>query len=166
MLTQDIWTAVVAFLIFLVACALMWLGWRGRTRRQEGLVGPLAAPPADPGTATLGPLTGVYIGTTTADDWQNRIAQNPLGFRSGGTIALYPDGVLLDLDGGQIWIPETDIVSVRQDSRLANKVVPGKGILVVQWNAPGQDGPIALDTGFRADDKDSYPEWTALKENL
>lgn len=165
MLAQDVWTAVVAVGLFLIAAALMWWGWSNRIKRQAGMLGPLPELPEQLGPAELGPLTGVYIGTTPAGQWQERIAQKPLGFRSGGEISAHPEGILLNLDAGQIWIPRADIVEVRADSKLANKAVPGQGILVVSWNAPSQDGTMTIDTGFRADDKDSYPQWTALKEN-
>lgn len=164
MLQQDLWTAVVAVIVFLIACALMWWGWRSRLTRQAGLIGPLPPVPDTLGTAELGPLSGVYIGTTPAGQWQELIAQSPLGFRSAGTISAYREGILFNLDAGPIWIPREALVAVRTTSSHANKVVPGEGILVVSWTVASRDGTLVIDSGFRADDKHPYPHWTALKE--
>lgn len=164
-MTQNTWTAIFAALIVLGLAALMWRGWSGRLKRQEGMLGELPAVPEQLGEPVLPPLGGVYIGTTTAGEWQNRIARKPLGFRSAGHLVAYPEGILLNLDSGRIFIPDADLTAVRADSKLANKAVPGHGILVFTWDAPGADGPLALDTGFRADDKDDYPAWIALKES-
>ncbi|WP_333618521.1 PH-like domain-containing protein [Dietzia sp.] len=175
-MTQNVWTSIIAVLIVLGIATLMWRGWHGRLRRQSELLGALPEVPENLGEPLLEPLTGVYIGTTTAGEWNNRIAQSPLGFRSAGTLVAYPEGVLLNLDGGRIWIPDPALTAVRADSKIANKVVPGKGILVFTWAAPAGDAAgdseaspgsrtVALDTGFRADDKDHYADWTALKES-
>ena len=163
-MTQNTWTAIIAAIIVVIAALLMWKGWNTRKKAQDGVLGTLPAVPESLGEPTLPPLTGVYVGSTTAGHWQDRVVQDPLGFRSAGTLVAYSEGILLNLDSGQIWIPEADLLGVRTDSRIANKVVPGKGILVFTWTAEGNGDPIDIDTGFRADDKDNYSAWTAIKE--
>ena len=161
-MTQNTWTAIIAAVIVVVAALLMWKGWNTRKKTQDGA---LPTVPTTLGEPILEPLSGVYVGSTTAGHWQDRVVQEPLGFRSAGNLIAYPEGILLNLDGGQIWIPQTDLRAVRTDSRIANKVVPGKGILVFTWTAEGNGDPIDIDTGFRADEKDNYSAWTELKES-
>jgi hypothetical protein len=98
-----------------------------------------------------------------AGDWQARIARAPLGHRSAGTLTAYSGGLALDLADATVWIPRTELVDVRRASALANKTVPGGGILVARWYVEGGDGRTLIDTGFRADDKDTYPRWEALR---
>lgn len=162
-MTQDFWTVIVVIAVLLGLIGLMTVGWRNRSRSQAGLFDDLPAPPADPGEIVLGPLSGVYIGSTIAGDWQARIARPPLGHRSAGTLTAHTGGLRLDLADATIWIPRHDLVDVRRASALANKTVPGGGILVARWQVTGADGRTLVDSGFRADDKDGYPRWEALR---
>ena len=77
-MSQDFWTALVVVVLLLAIIGMMTLGWRRRSRSQAGLFDALPQPPTDPGEVVLGPLTGVYIGSTVAGDWQARIARPPL----------------------------------------------------------------------------------------
>ncbi|MFN3600653.1 MAG: hypothetical protein ACK4UY_04600 [Dietzia sp.] len=162
-MTQDFWTLGAVIVVFLALLGLMARGWRNRGRSQAGLYDTLPAVPAETGDVVLGPLTGVYIGSTVAGDWQARIARAPLAHRSAGTLTAFTSGLRLDLADATVWIPRADLVDVRRASALANKTVPGGGILVARWQVEGHDGPTLIDTGFRADDKDSYPRWEALR---
>lgn len=162
-MTQNFWTAVVVLVLLLLFIGLMTLGWRNRIRRQAGLFGELPTVPADRGDVVLGPLTGVYIGSTVAGDWQARIARPPLGHRSAATMTAHTGGILLELATDDVWIPRADLVDVRRASALANKTVPGGGILVARWRVASPDGHTLIDSGFRADDKDDYQRWEALR---
>lgn len=167
-MNQDVLTVALVIVIFAGILGLMALGWRNRSRSQAGLYDELPAVPADPGEVVLGPLSGVYIGSTLAGDWNARIARAPLGFRSAGTLTAHTGGLRLDLADATVWIPRADLVHVRRASALANKTVPGGGILVARWQVGGRshtghEGHTVIDSGFRADDKDSYPRWEALR---
>ena len=162
-MNQDFWTVIVVIVVFLVLLGLMARGWRNRSRSQANLFDTLPQPPTDPGEVVLGPLSGVYIGSTVAGDWQARIARAPLGHRSAGTLTAYTEGLRLELADATVWIPRADLVDVRRASALANKTVPGGGILVARWQVDGNDGRTLIDSGFRADDKDTYPRWEALR---
>ena len=162
-MTQDYWTALVVVLLLLAIIGLMTLGWRNRIRSQAGLFDTLPQPPADPGEIVLGPLTGVYIGSTVAGDWQAKIARPPLGHRSAATLTAHTAGIRLELATDVVWIPRSDLVDVRRATALANKTVPGGGILAARWQVASPDGRTVIDSGFRADDKDSYPRWEALR---
>lgn len=162
-MTQNFWTALVVVVLVLIIIGLMTLGWRNRGRSQAGLYDALPQPPDEPGEVVLGPLTGVYIGSTVAGDWQARIARPPLGHRSAATLTAHTDGIRLELATDVVWIPRPDLVHVRRASALANKTVPGGGILVARWQVASPDGYTLIDSGFRADDKDNYPRWEKLR---
>lgn len=162
MILQDVITAVVAVLIVVGLFGLAMWGWRRRSASQSGMFDELPGFPDDPGTPGLPPLDGVYIGSTYAGYWQERVAREPLGFRSAATLAVYEAGIGLDLTQARVWIPRSDLVGVRRESKLAGKVVPGAGLLVVRWRVAGPDGHTFIDSGFRADDKDDYPRWAEV----
>jgi hypothetical protein len=142
---------VVAF--FVLCAAGMRLGWRNRQRRQSYLPAPPTVP--DLGTPLLAELTGVYVGTTTAGDWQDRIVVHGLGNQAATTVRLFDNGVLLDNAGGPLWLPAADLVDVRTDRALAGKAMGVDGLLVFRWRL----GEHVLDSGVRGDDRDSYDEW-------
>lgn len=162
-MSQEFWTVIIALVLFAALLALMARGWRNRQKSQSHLFETLPQVPADPGEVVLGPLSGVYIGSTVAGDWQARIARPPLGHRSAGELTAHTRGLRLELADASVWIPRTDLVDVRRASALANKTVPGGGLIVARWQVAGRDGPTTIDTGFRADDKDAYPRWEALR---
>ncbi|MGW6931680.1 PH-like domain-containing protein [Lentzea sp. NPDC054927] len=148
----------VAVLVFFALCVYgMWHGWKRRQRKQTDL-------PAFPSTPdTLGApklaTTGVYIGTTNAGNWQDRIQVGDIGHRAEATLSLVPEGIAIERTGASpIFIPAGSIRDARTDRGLAGKVMfSEEGLLVVQWE---NDGHL-FDTGFRGDDKDVYDEWVA-----
>ena len=140
---------------FLICLWGMWLGWRRKARSQSARIAPFPEIPADPGEFQL-ESTGVCVGTTTAGNWQDRVVTRGAGPRSGAVWRLHPEGVAVERGGlPNFWIPRASITGIRSDSRLAGKVTAADGLLVITW----QHGDVALDTGFRADDKDDYPLW-------
>ncbi|MBJ8345302.1 transporter [Antrihabitans sp. YC2-6] len=155
--------------IFVLVCIALWAaliglmyrGWKKRAVRQESLVGELPAAPADLGDQLTEPATGLYVGSTIAPSWQNRIALHGLGFRATGEITRFEHGILLERTGSSnVWIPTESIVVVRTERGLAGKVMTADGLLVIRWTLPTG---LEIDTGFRADDKTIYPIWTELK---
>lgn len=162
-MTQNTVTLIVTVLVIGGIFALMAWGWRNRKRAQQDLFDELPTLPAEPGEIVLGPLTGVYVGSTVAGDWQTRIARAPLAHRSNGTLTAHTTGLHLGLVDADVWIPRADLVDVRRESALANKAFPGGALLVARWRVAAGDGHTVLDTGFRADDKDDYPRWEELR---
>lgn len=145
--------ACVAFVVLL--CAGMWLGWRNRGWRQAALPA-LPETPGDLGEPVLAAVEGVYVGTTFADSWQDRVVHAGLGVRAGADIALYRKGILVERDGSTpLFIPSADLLTARLAPALAGTVVGAGGLLVLSWRL----GDTVLDTGFRADDKTAYPDW-------
>jgi hypothetical protein len=121
----------------------MFRGWRNRKSRQADLA-PL--PVAPDGAPTRG-IEGVYVATTTAGDWMDRIAVHELGVRSTADLAVSEAGLIFHRQGAaDVFIPADHLTGVRTDRGIAGKVTAEKsGLVVVTWNHDGR----ALDTGFR-----------------
>jgi hypothetical protein len=160
---------VLVILLFLLCVAGMWWGWRNRARRQAAVLPPLPEMPGwwdggqRPGEPLLPGATGVYVGTTMAGQWQNRVAIGDIGFRSAAKLELFPTGLLIDRTGATpLWIPADAVADARTDRALAGKVMGIDGLLVVRWRL----GDHELDSGFRGDDKDSYGEWVRALRDL
>jgi hypothetical protein len=127
--------------------ALMLKGWRSRQRRQ----GDLPAPPA--ATAPLEPLLpavpGLFVGTTSAGDWLDRIAVHDLGHRASGWLTVAADGVHVEREGlPELYLPYDVVEHAATGDALAGKVVGKDGMLLVDWRLGGR----RLTSGFRADD--------------
>lgn len=157
----------IADIVIVAGVVAVWLGlvllvmrgWRNRGRRQAEAVGELPAVPDEPGTPVLGPASGLYVGSTLAPSWQNRIAVGDVGDRASASIAAYPGGILIRRSGASaLWIPADAITAVRTERGLAGKVMTADGVLVIRWILPSG---TEIDSGVRADDKSVYPEWVA-----
>ena len=120
----------------------MLRGWRNRQSRQAELA-PLPAVPAGKPQG----IEGVYVATTTAGDWMDRIAVHELGVRSVADLAVSAAGLTFHRHGAaDVFIPVDHLTGVRTDRGIAGKVTAEKsGLVVVTWNHDGR----ALDTGFR-----------------
>ncbi|GAA1122745.1 hypothetical protein GCM10009630_20800 [Kribbella jejuensis] len=120
----------------------MYRGWRNRQSRQADLAPLPTAPESD----TRG-VEGVYVATTTAGDWMDRIAVHELGVRSIADLAVSADGLIFHRQGAaDVFIPADHLTAVRTDRGIAGKVTAEKsGLVVVTWTHDGR----SLDTGFR-----------------
>jgi len=163
-------TYVFGFLVVLgigLVIRRMLRGWESRARRQAEAIGELPALPGRLGPAAVAPARGLYLGSTLAGEWLERVNVGDLGFRCRAVLTRYPEGILLERSGaGPIWIPQQAITSVRAERALAGKVIVGRGgpdapgrILVIRWRLPsGTD----IDTGFRGEDSRDYTPWTGV----
>ena len=159
---------VIVVLIGVVIRRMM-RGWKRRSQHQVEMIGTLPAMPDMLGPAIVAPTRGLYVGCTIAPDWLNRVTVGDLGYRCKAVLTRYPKGILLERSGtGPIWIPQESIVAVRTERGLAGKVLPGAptgtgaaGILVIRWRLPSG---TTIDTGFRADDRNTYAHWTTGEE--
>jgi hypothetical protein len=120
----------------------MYRGWRNRRLRQAGLA-PLPAVPEGKVTG----VEGVYVATTTAGDWMDRIAVHELGVRSAADLAVSDAGLIFHRQGAaDVFIPVDHLTGVRTDRGIAGKVTAeASGLVVVTWTHDGHE----LDTGFR-----------------
>jgi hypothetical protein len=142
------------FGLFLLTLVGMGWGWRNRSRQQP--LPELPARPDEPGADLVPPMTGLYVGTTTAYRWQDRIVARSLGERADAVARLTDAGVLIDRQGSKdIFIPRLQLIDARLEPALAGKVVGQGGLMVLRW----RHGDTELDTGIRADDRTVYPTW-------
>ncbi|WP_420042140.1 PH-like domain-containing protein [Gordonia sp. MP11Mi] len=156
--------AVVAIAIWLVLVSLALRGWRNRGRRQADLVGEFPQTPADLGEPVRGPHTGLYVGSTLAPSWQNRVAVGDKGDRASAELTEYDDGLLITRHGAsEIWMPRESLIAVRTENGLAGKVMSRDGVLVIRWALPNG---TEIDSGLRGDDKTTYPAWVDAYEEL
>jgi hypothetical protein len=155
---RTLWV-VVLLALFALCSWLMYRGWQNRAARQAASIGELPEVPADCGAQLLEPTTGLYLGSTIAPSWQDRIAVGDLGFRATAELTRFERGILLERDGATvIWIPQESITAVRTERGHAGKVMTEDGVLVIRWKLPTG---TEVDTGFRGDDKSVYPAWRA-----
>ncbi len=127
---------------------LMLKGWRGRLRRQGDLPPPPVAP-EEPGTVVLPATAGLFVGTTFADDWLDRVAVHDLAHRAAGWILLDSNGIHVEREGlPELYLPYAAVERASLGDALAGKVIGKEGLLLVDWRL----GSRLLTSGFRADD--------------
>ena len=136
----------------LLAVVLLWLlmlkGWRGRVRRQGDLPPP-PSPPAVPGEVVVPATPGLFVGTTFADDWLDRVAVHDLAHRASGWIRLDTSGVTVEREGlSDLYLPFADVERASLGDALAGKVMGEDGMVLLDWRL----GSRVLTSGFRADD--------------
>lgn len=143
----------------------MLRGWKHRAQRQVELIGDLPPAPASVSPAVIAPTRGLYLGSTIAPNWLERVNVGDLGYRCKAVLTRYPEGILVERSGtGPIWMPVASISGVRTERAMAGKVLPGGGaagdntgrILVIRWRLPSG---TEIDTGFRGEDRGVYSQW-------
>jgi hypothetical protein len=146
---------VVVFIAFLIR--QMMRGWLHRAQRQAELIGKLPPMPDTVGPAIIAPTKGMYVGSTLAPSWLDRIAVGDLGYRTKAVLTRYPEGIMLQRTGaGPIWIPDESITAIRTEKGIAGKAMTHEGILAIRWRLPSG---AEIDTGFRGDDRRQYAQW-------
>ncbi|WP_317494921.1 transporter [Haloechinothrix sp. LS1_15] len=146
---------VLAFFALLVW--LMWRGWRRKARHQSAQYPPFPEVPEQlDASAARDTATGVYVATTSAGRWQDRIVARGVGMSGPATLRRYSAGVVVDRDGApDFFIPAESLVDARLSKGMAGKVMGVDGLLVITWRL----GDQLVDTGFRAEDKAAYEHW-------
>ncbi len=141
--------------VLLVLYALMWKGWRRRSRRHDL---PALVPVPRERRPDLA-ADARYYGTTVAGDWLDRVAARGLGSRSAARLELSPAGLDVLREPGAFRVPAGALRGARQDQGIAGKVVPPHGLLVVTW----RHGGLLLDSGFRMVDGGTpvHERWVA-----
>jgi len=155
---ERLWLTLAVLAVCVLAGYGLLVGWRHRAQRQAGLP-ELPSVPEDFGLALATPLTGLYVCTTTAGNWQDRIVARGLGRRANATAELTADGVLIDrIDDDAIFLPAGSLTAVGTAPGIAGKVMGlPNGVLIVSWRL----GDVELDSGFRADDPQLQADWIA-----
>jgi hypothetical protein len=147
-MTTEVSVTILVLVVVLVLAG-MWLGWRGRRRRSATVVPALPTAPADLGAARLGPLDAVYVSTTRAGDWLDRVSAHGLGVRSPATVGVFDAGVRIGRTGApDVFVPAGALRGATTAPGMAGKFVGGDGLVVLTWQADPDD-PRGLDTGLR-----------------
>lgn len=159
---RTLWVIGLLLICVLAAWGLR-AGWKHRGDRQSGLA-PLPAVPNAPGDVITPALKGLYVSSTTAGNWQDRIVAQGLGVRAPAILRLTEDGVLIDREGADpIFVPVADLIEVTTAPGIAGKVMgQADGILIIRWRL----GASELDSGIRADDRDEQAEFIAAAAGL
>lgn len=151
---------IMAAIVVVLICFFirqMMRGWVHRAQRQIELIGRLPPLPETVGPAIISATKGLYVGSTLAPSWQNRIAVGDLGFRSKAVLTRYPEGIMVQRTGARpIWIPDESITAIRTEQGIAGKAMTHNGILAIRWRLPSG---TEIDTGFRGDDRRMYDQW-------
>ena len=148
--------AVLAVAIGFAVQAMM-RGWRQRAERQVELIGTLPPIPDTVGPAIVPATKGLYVGSTLAPSWHDRIVVGDLGYRTKAVLTRYPEGILVQRSGGRsIWIPDNAITAIRTERGIAGKALTHQGILAIRWRLPSG---TEIDTGFRGSDRAEYAQW-------
>ena len=132
--------------------ALMLRGWRHRQQRQAFL--PAPPTPTGAGTTVVGAVPGLFVGTTFAGRWLDRVAVHGLSDRAAGWLSVATDGVHIDREGAaELYLPFGMIENAAPGDALAGKVMGEGGLLVLTWRL----GESLLTSAFRADDHEQHP---------
>ncbi|KKW66304.1 PH-like domain-containing protein [Mycolicibacterium elephantis] len=149
--------AAVLAVVIAVLIQAMIRGWRRRAERQAELIGVLPPLPDTVGQAVVAPTKGLYVGSTLAPRWNDRVVVGDLGFRTKAVLTRYPEGIMVQRSGARpIWIPDESISAIRTERAVAGKAMTHDGILAIRWRLPSG---TEIDTGFRADDRGEYARW-------
>lgn len=144
---------LVVVVLVLIGLALwgMRRGWENRRGRQLWIAEPPEAPTSSAGFSP--PVEGLFLGTSTAGDWMDRIVVHDLGVRSRAGVSWSAAGIWLDRVGARsLYIPAGDVVGLRLDRGVAGTVRAKDSVIVVTWRL----GDAVLDTGFRADETSGH----------
>ncbi|WP_019969461.1 hypothetical protein [Mycobacterium sp. 141] len=160
LLASVVMAALVALLIAFLIRQMM-RGWLHRAQRQAELIGTLPTLPDTVSAAMVPATKGLYVGTTLAPHWNDKVAAGDLGFRAKAVLTRYPEGIMLQRSGaGPIWIPDESITAIRTERGIAGKALTHDGILAIRWKLPSG---TEIDTGFRADNRAEYDRWLEEK---
>ncbi|WP_348770049.1 hypothetical protein [Arthrobacter sp. E3] len=141
---ERILPGMLTLLLVVVIFAMMWWGWRNKLKRQDA-VAPLPEVPAGMGEAAIS-VPGLYVVTTSAGDWLDRMAVHGLGIRTPAIVHVYAAGVVIERKGAQdIFIAQERLREVGAQSGMAGKFVEKDGLVVIGWDL----ADTAVDTGFR-----------------
>jgi len=144
--------AVSVVVLLAIAALVLWAmraGWNHRRARTAEYVGVLPTAPDDLGAVRTGPLDAVYVSTTRAGDWLDRVVAQDLGVRSGARVSVHDTGVLVARTGApDVFLPVAALRAAGTAPGMAGKVVGRDGLVVLTWQ-PDPTDERGLDTGLR-----------------
>jgi hypothetical protein len=158
-------TLLTLLAIGLVAWFVLYQ-WRSSRRPAMPALESFPAPPSEltgeAGAALLPSIEGVYLGTSMAGDWRDRVTVGDIGQRSTATLHLSGAGLLIDrVSASPLWIPATAVRGAKTGRVLVGRPI-GNADLLVTWQLGGR----LLDCVFRANDDAMYPDWIATLRTM
>lgn len=145
----------LALSIIALLVVLLWLGWRGRKRRQSGLPAPQDVPAALLEAQPRAAAEGMVIGTVKAGDYLDRIAVHGLGVRTNGRLEVHSQGVAVFRSGAPNYLIDTSSLEhVRTDRGVVGKFVERDGAVIIGWRL----GEESVETAFRARHAEAHQE--------
>lgn len=164
---MPLWLSVA--LLATAAAAGLWgmrHGWLTRARRTAGLVPTLPPVPDAPGPASTDAVAAVYVSSTVAGDWLDRVVAHGLGVRSPATVHVHADGVLVARTGApDVWVPAGTLRAVTTTTGQAGKFVGRDELVVLTW-VPDPTMGTALDTALQVRHDDERPVLLAAARAL
>lgn len=153
----------------LAIAVIVWLAvqiWRSWNRPRRPELEPFPSPPGElsgpTGAAVLPVAEGVYLGTSMAGDWRDRVTVGDIAQRSTAALHLSESGLLIDrVSASPLWIPATSVRGARTGRVQVGRQIGGADLLVT-WQLGGR----LLDCAFRADDDGVYPQWLAALRTM
>ena len=140
---------VLAFLLLLLL--LMFLGWRGRRKRQAGIPKPPVAP--DDLGKLYGTFEGQYVATTKAGNPLDRVVVSPLGFRAHAFVIVAEAGIVVQIPGKvDPFIPASAASELRDATWTIDRVVEQRGLQAITWSL----GDTEVDSYFRMDEPKAF----------
>lgn len=164
---MPVWLSV-ALLAALAVLGLwgMWHGWQARGRRTTTLVPTLPPVPDGHGDARDDDVEAVYVSSTRAGDWLDRVVAHDLGLRSAARVRVLADGVLVARTGARdVWVPATALVAVGTTSGQAGKFVGRDALVVLTW-VPDPATGTAIDTALHVRHDDARSALLAAARTL
>ncbi|MBB2956562.1 hypothetical protein [Pseudoclavibacter helvolus] len=152
---DRVFPAALTIVAFLVIVALMWLGWRRRTRAQAGLSSPLEAPQST--SQPIGQWGDVhYVSTSRTGDALDRIVVPPLGFRGRAEVTVLREGPIVQIAGERaFFIPTEDIEATIDGTVTIDRVVENGGLTIIRWLLPADEAAsdrVSVETSLRVVD--------------
>ena len=146
--------AAIALVVWLVV--QQWRGWKRPARLElEQFPAPPLELTGEDGAALLPAIEGVYLGTSMAGDWKDRVTVGDVGQRSTAALHLSGAGLLIDrVSASPLWIPSKSVRGARTGKVLVGRPI-GNADLLITWQLGGR----LLDCVFRADDDRFYQQW-------
>lgn len=138
--------------ILLVVFYLMRHRWKNMRRVSETELQPIVqfSPESFDPRANV---SGLFLGTSPANNWMLRILSEDLGVRSRATCQWSSDGVFFQRNGApDLYIDMSCILGSGFGRGVAGTVRAKGSVLVIRWLL----GEAILDLGFRADTSEGH----------
>lgn len=134
---------LVVIAIILLSVYGMFRGWR---KKFKANLAPIQNDIPAGANAISPKVAARFAGTTTANNWLDRITNYELGTPRGIDFQVFDQGIYFtDTQEFKLWISKEQISQVRTGRGIAGDVVEKDGMLIFTW----QLGETLLDTGVR-----------------